>query len=322
MAALLNKRARTTVQEVSVDEIMQCFQAFLAAKKDRDLTALLERALQVSWKSAPSTALPAFVEGYELFANVLQRCGPVLSNQKTLLALVSLHDDKPCNFTRQPMRAWADLVSASVRACLAKLRECAYDPTLQERTLRKATVQQASALQGLAAMVRRWDDKGPTSSALPLALAAQVLAPAAGADAATALGDDGWPDFMAMLGRPSAKPRSASKALQAALSVEPVTYEQKLQGKDADDREPASPDKDAQARTQPPPRTSRPAKKPAAKQQAATSSAPGKKQLKMTGKCIASRAYAKALKTGGKEAARAAHAQALEECRAKGIPFD
>ncbi|CAJ1410372.1 unnamed protein product, partial [Effrenium voratum] len=168
--------------EVSVDEIMQCFQAFLAAKKDRDLTALLERALQVSWKSAPSTALPAFVEGYELFANVLQRCGPVLSNQKTLLALVSLHDDKPCNFTRQPMRAWADLVSASVRACLAKLRERAYDPTLQERTLRKATVQQASALQGLAAMVRRWDDKGPTSSALPLALAAQVLAPAAGAD--------------------------------------------------------------------------------------------------------------------------------------------
>ncbi|CAJ1414757.1 unnamed protein product [Effrenium voratum] len=269
MAALLNKRARTTVQEVSVDEIMQCFQAFLAAKKDRDLTALLERALQVSWKSAPSTALPAFVEGYELFANVLQRCGPVLSNQKTLLALVSLHDDKPCNFTRQPMRAWADLVSASVRACLAKLRECAY---------------------GLAAMVRRWDDKGPTSSALPLALAAQVLAPAAGAD--------------------------------AALSVEPVTYEQKLQGKDADDRKPASPDKDAQARTQPPPRTSRPAKKPAAKQQAATSSAPGKKQLKMTGKCIASRAYAKALKTGGIEAARAAHAQALQECRAKGIPFD
>ena len=79
-------------------------------------------------------------------------------------------------------------------------------------------MQQASALQGLAAMVRRWDDKGPTSSALPLALAAQVLAPAAGADAATALGDDGWPDFMAMLGRPSAKPRSASKALQA-LSI-------------------------------------------------------------------------------------------------------
>ena len=46
-----------------MDEIMQCFQAFLAAKKDRDLTALLERALQVSWKSAPSTALPAFMEG-------------------------------------------------------------------------------------------------------------------------------------------------------------------------------------------------------------------------------------------------------------------
>ena len=63
MAARLNKRARTTVQEVSVDEIMQCFQAFLAAKKDRDLAALLERALQVGWKSAPSAALLAFVEG-------------------------------------------------------------------------------------------------------------------------------------------------------------------------------------------------------------------------------------------------------------------
>ncbi|CAJ1366782.1 unnamed protein product, partial [Effrenium voratum] len=214
MAALLNKRARTTVQEVSVDELTQCCQAFLTAKKDRDLAALLERG----WKSAPSVALPAFVAacathlshsqpciflfasrtlafalaaGYDLFASLLQRCGPVLSSQKTLLALVSLHDDKPCNFTRQPTRAWADLLSASVRACPAKLRERAYNSTLQER---KATVQQASALQGLAAMVRHWDDKGPTLSAWPLALAqppAQVLAPAVGADAATDLGDDG-----------------------------------------------------------------------------------------------------------------------------------
>ena len=180
----------------------------------------------------------------------------------------SLHDNKPCNFTRQPMRAWADLVSASVRACLAKLRECAYDPTLQERTLRKATVQQASALQGLAAMVRRWDDKGPTSSPLPLAwqrrCSRQRRAQMPQLPWATTAGRTSWPCLgghqlsrgaPARLCRRSAfsfcfSARISARSAQAALSVEPVTYEQKLQGKDADDREPASPDKDAQARTQ------------------------------------------------------------------------
>ena len=138
---LLKSAVRRTVapKEFSVGDIEQAFEAYLSESTTRDLTELLsELKKDVKWKTAPKCNIMA--KYHTLYKHVVAICpAGVLPPKRTSIALIALHQKRPCNFSGRREADWADDLSVAIRAGLSKFREILMDPASYKRCMTKAS---------------------------------------------------------------------------------------------------------------------------------------------------------------------------------------
>ena len=131
---------------ITVADLMAAMEGWLVTQRSRDLTTLLKRSKGVSWKTGPSADnLGVYSDLFVALFKVAQN--GVLPSKKLQIALVKMHEQKPCNFSTQQQDLWAMDLGASLRAIASKYRDLYLDPAIKTRCFKKATADEIMKIE-------------------------------------------------------------------------------------------------------------------------------------------------------------------------------
>jgi len=132
-------------RELSVGDIQDALDKYLNECGTRDMSELLaDLKKDANWKTAPKCSLMSKYHG--LYTHLVRICpAGVMPPKRTTLALIALHQARPCNFTGRRDSDWADELSLAIRAGMSKFREL-LDSTAYSRCVAKASKHEKDAI--------------------------------------------------------------------------------------------------------------------------------------------------------------------------------
>ena len=135
--AMASKSRLVVPRDISVGDIEQILEGWLAKRGSRDLSGLLADLLRsVTWKSAPrSSVLADYADLFQPLA-ALSPTG-MLPNKRCYMALIAMHKAKPCNFTAKVADVWADELTGALRATMSKYRDICRDAAAKRKCMSK-----------------------------------------------------------------------------------------------------------------------------------------------------------------------------------------
>jgi hypothetical protein len=193
------KRQRLSADpNIKLSDIAKCVEDYLAVSGTRDLHGLLQDAASTAtWKTSPGQSVDALA-GLAPLLRTLAEVAPngVLPPKLTAKAILTCHQNRPCNFSRKDDLSFSDHCSSVLRVCMSKMRDLRNDPLGWQRCLRKATGAQIEAIKSIIDLLQCDKSSGASRAASPADQGTDLaLVPVAPARSPRQLAADeeGWP---------------------------------------------------------------------------------------------------------------------------------